>query len=238
VKRRVCGIALGLSLVWAGPAFGADAVVHATEPEGVPTWDLKLVDIQPGDSVTWSFADTTQAHNVEADGDNWTLFTPVALRPPDQTFKFDTEGTYRFICEVHPDTMFGDVRVTAAASPPPPPPPPPPLSAQPFANDAPAVVAPETSVALDTAKPGLTALSAKRRAKGVARVKFKVSEESVTGVVFARGKKIVKSYAVAGHGGLYFDAKGLRAGRYTVTVVAVDLAGNKSKARTLRLTVR
>ena len=109
---------------------------------------------------------------------------------------------------------------------------------QPFANDAPAVVAPETSVALDKAKPGLTALSAKRRAKGVARVKFKVSEESVTGIVFSRGKKIVKSYAVSGHGGLYFDAKGLRAGRYTITLVAVDLAGNKSKARTLRLTVR
>jgi plastocyanin len=238
VKRRVCGIALGLSLVWAGPAFGADTVVHATEPEGVPAWDLKLVDIQPGDSVTWSFADTTQAHNVESRGDNWTLFTPVALRPPDLSFKFDTEGTYRFICEVHPDTMFGDVRVTAAASPPPPPPPPPPLSAQPFANDAPVVVAPETSVALDTAKPGLTVLSAKRRAKGVARVKFAVSEESVTGVVFARGKKIVKSYAVAGHGALSLDAKGLRAGRYTVAVVAVDLAGNKSKPRTLRLTVR
>ena len=51
-------------------------------------------------------------------------------------------------------------------------------------------------------------------------------------------KKLVKSYAISGHGGLYFDAKGLRAGRYTVTVVAVDLAGNKSRARTLRLTVR
>jgi plastocyanin len=238
VKRRVCGIALGLSLVCAGPAFGADTVVHATEPGGVPSWDTSTVNIQPGESVTWSFADTTQAHNVEATGGNWTLFVPVGLRPPDTTVAFADEGTFAFVCEVHPDTMKGVVTVTAVAAPPPPPPPPPPLSAQPFTNDAPAVVAPETSVALDTAKPGLTALSAKRRAKGVARVKFKVSEESVTGVVFARGKKLVKSYAVAGHGGLYFDAKDLRAGRYTVTLVAVDLAGNTSKPRTLRLTVR
>ena len=33
-------------------------------------------------------------------------------------------------------------------------------------------------------------------------------------------------------------AKGLRPGRYVVTLVAVDIAGNKSKARTLRVTVR
>jgi plastocyanin len=238
VKRRACGIALGLSLVWACPAFGADTVVHAVEPAGVPAWDTPTVNIQPGESVTWSFTDTTQAHNVEATGGNWSLFVPVALRPPDKTVTFADEGTFAFVCEVHPDTMKGVVTVTAVAAPPPPPPPPPPLSAQPFANDAPAVVAPETSVALDKAKPSLTAVSATRRAKGVARVKFKVSEESVTGIAFARGKKIVKSYAVSGHGGLYFDAKGLRAGRYTIAVVAVDLAGNKSRARTLRLTVR
>jgi len=92
-------------------------------------------------------------------------------------------------------------------------------------------------VALDKTKPGLTTVSAKRRGTGV-RVKFKVSEESVTGIVFSRGSKRVKAYAVTGDGALYFDAKGLRAGRYAVTLVAVDLAGDKSKARTVRVTVR
>jgi plastocyanin len=228
-------VALGLSLVWAGPAFGADATIRAVEPDGVPTWDVQAVDIQPGEKVTWTFAGTTQAHNVESRGDNWSLFTPIGILPPDHTETFATEGTFRFICEVHPDTMFGDVRVSAAPAPPPPPPP---LSAQPLVNDAPADVPVETGVVLDKAKPGLSALSARRVRKGVARVKFKVSEESVTGIVFSRGKKIVKTYAAAGNGALYLDAKGLRAGRYTITVLAVDVAGNESKARTLRLTIR
>ena len=68
---------------------------------------------------------------------------------------------------------------------------------------------------------------------------FKVSEESAVGVVFSRGGKIVKTYAVAmGTGTRALTAKGLRPGRYAVTLVAVDIAGNASKARTLHVTVR
>jgi hypothetical protein len=69
-------------------------------------------------------------------------------------------------------------------------------------------------------------------------VRFRVSEDAVTGVVFSRGKKIVKTYAVTGKGTLSFTARGLKAGKYTITLVAVDVAGNESKARTLRVTVR
>jgi plastocyanin len=240
VKRRVCGIALVAFGAFASPALATDTEIKGTD---ALVWDQPEVSIAPGDTVTWSFDGTTQFHHVKANGstpadDAWASFeSPLLIAGPPKSYTFTTEGVYNFFCSVHKDTMIGKVTVSVAPVPTPVPTPVP-LSAQPFVNDAPPVVAPETSVALDKAKPGLTALSAKRRAKGVARVKFKVSEESVTGIVFARGKKIVKSYAVAGHGGLYFDAKGLRAGRYTVTVVAVDLAGNQSKARRLRLTVR
>jgi plastocyanin len=93
VRLRVGGIALGLSLVWAGPAFAANATVHAVEPGGVPTWDTQLVDILPGETVTWTFAGTTQAHNVESRGDNWSMVVPVALVQPDHTETFANEGT-------------------------------------------------------------------------------------------------------------------------------------------------
>jgi hypothetical protein len=108
-----------------------------------------------------------------------------------------------------------------------------PLSQQPFANDTPA----ETAVSVDETKPSLSSLSARRVRRGV-KVRFKVSEDAVTGVVFSRGQKIVKTYAVPGEGTRSLTARGLARGRYTVTLVAVDLAGNQSTARRLHVSVR
>jgi plastocyanin len=236
----VCGIALVAFGAFASPALAADTVIKGTD---ALVWDQPNVSIAPGETVTWTFDGTVQAHHVKANGSTptdgaWASFeSPLGVPAPPKSYTFTNEGVYDFFCSVHKDTMVGTVTVSVAPVPTPVPTPVP-LSQQAFVNDAPTEVAPETAVALDTAKPGLTALSAKRMSKGRARVRYKVSEESVTGILFARGKKIVKTYAVTGKGALYFDAKGLRAGRYTVTLVAVDLAGNRSKARTVRVTVR
>ncbi len=239
MRLRVCGIALVAFGALASPAAAATEVIKASD---ALVWDRPNVAIAPGDTVEWTFDGTVQAHHAAANGASdadaaWASFSsPLGVPAPPASYTFQNEGVYNFYCSVHKDTMTGTITVSKAPVEVPAPPPPP-LSAQPLVNDAPADVPVETGVALDTAKPGLTAVSAKRRGTG-ARVKFKVTEESVTGIVFSRGAKRVKAYAVSGHGALYFDAKGLRAGKYTVTLVAVDLAGNKSKARKLRVTVR
>ena len=130
--------------------------------------------------------------------------------------------------------MFGDVAVGT--------PPPPvvvlPLSQQPYANDDAAILPAERNVTLDTSKPGLSSVSAKRVAKGSARVRFKVSEDSDVSVSFKRGGRTVKSALASGTGTRSVTVRGLKAGRYTVQVRATDIAGNRSKLRTLRLNVR
>jgi plastocyanin len=232
--KRMLGLALGVALFGAAPAQAAQEVV-VTGLDTL-TWDKPVVDIAPGDSVRWAFTGTTQVHNVKSTSPNWEIKSPLVPPPAPTTepYTFTAVGEYTFVCEVH-SGMTGTVRVSEG---PPPPPPVIPPSQQPFVNDFLAPVAPETAVAVDKTKPGLSSLSVKRRVRG-ARVTFKVSEQAGVGVVFSRGKKVVKAYAVGlGTGTRALNAKGLRAGRYVVTLVAVDIAGNKSKPRTLRVTVR
>jgi plastocyanin len=234
VKRRWLGVALGFALaaVAAAPAQAAKTVDVA----GLDslTWNPPFVDIEPGDTVRWTFTGTAQFHNVEANSPNWTTpDAPAAALPGNEyTFTFRDEGSFDFVCSVHPDTMTGTVRVAAI---PPPPPPPPPLSEQPFGNDATAPVTPET-VTLDRARPKLTSLRARSVSAG-ARVRYKVSEESVVTVRLKRRGRTVKSGRYAGTGlqGVTFR---VRAGRYRVEVRAVDLAGNRTAWRKLSLTVR
>ena len=233
MRRRLVGVTIGLALaiVAAAPAQAAKTVVVA----GLDTltWDPPLVDIEPGDTVRWTFDGTQQAHNVESETPGWDFASPLGPPPAQPAeYKFENEGTYLFICQVHPDTMKGTVRVATI---PPPPPPPPPLSEQPFGNDASAGVIPET-VTMDLARPRLTAVRATRVAKG-ARVRFKVSEESVVTVRLKRRGRTIKTARAAGVGlrGLTFR---VRAGRYRVEVRAIDLAGNRTAWRKLRVTVR
>jgi hypothetical protein len=173
------------------------------------------------------------------DGDladpNWASFiSDIGTPAPDTSYVFQNVGTYDFVCTVHRDSMAGTVTVSNTTVPPPPPPP---LSQQPFDNDTPGAAPLETSVSVDETRPALSSLSA-RRAKRDAKVRFKVSEDAVTGVAFSRGKKVVKKYTVTGDGRRSLTAHGLKAGRYTVTLVAVDVAGNESKARRLHVKVR
>jgi plastocyanin len=226
VKARVCGVAVVLAGAIAAPAHADTVTISALD---TPAWDKPEVSVRPGDTVVWTFAGTTQYHNVWAQSPNWTDESPLGAPALDYPKTFDAAGDYAFICRVHPDAMRGVVHVGTApvvATPVP-------LSQQPFANDTPAEPPAETAVSVDDTKPALSSLSARG-----ARVRFKVSEDAVTGVVFARGKKVVKRYSVTGKGMRSLTARGLARGRYTVTLVAVDVAGNESKARTLRVTVR
>ena len=231
---RIGALALGLALtgLTAAPAGAAQTVV--VQGLDTLTWDKTTVDIQPGDSVRWTFAGTTQAHNVRSNSPNWSERSTLGPIPaPDFERPFDQVGEYAFICEVH-SGMTGVVRVSTA---PPPPPAPIPLSAQPFANDSTSVLPAETAVTLDKTPPALASVSARRLSKG-ARVRFKVSEESVVSVRVKRAGRAVKTASASGTGTRSVMVRGLKAGRYQVQVQATDLAGNRSKLRTVGVTVR
>jgi hypothetical protein len=194
--------------------------------------------VNPGDTVTWAFADTTQAHNVMQDGANvdvpeWTAFhTTPALAPPSVPFTFQTDGTYKFVCELHRATMFGTVIVGSGG---------PiivvPASQQVFLNDTPAPTTLEL-VSEDKAAPKLASVSARRVARGAVRVRYRVSEQSVVDVRLKRAGRTVKTGSNAGTGTRGVTLSSLKAGRYSIEVRATDIAGNHSSLRRLSLTVR
>jgi hypothetical protein len=152
---------------------------------------------------------------------------------PAQTasYTFNVDGIYNYVCIVH-SGMTGVVRVGNAGAPPPLP-----LSAQRFGNDD-ASVFPAETITLDTAKPSLKSVSARRSARGALRVRFRVSEESVVQVRLLRAGKTVKTASSAGTGTRGVTISSLKAGRYNIEVVATDLAGNRSSLKRMHLTVR
>jgi plastocyanin len=228
-RRQVLALGHVLALVAAAPAAAAEVEVHGQD---TLTWDKPQISIAAGDTVVWKFAGTTQAHNVMSGSGNWTFASPVGAPAADTSFTFATAGTYRFLCQVHPDTMVGDVIVGDA-----PPPPPPPPGQRPFPNDSTPPSALETG-GLDTTKPTLSRVRVRRAAPG-ATIRFRVSERSVVTVRFKRGGKTVKIARLAASGRYHGTLrKGLRPGRYRVELRAEDVAGNRSGLRTARLTVR
>ncbi len=239
--RRALWLGVLVSLVAAAPAAAEPKTIHGMD---TLTWDTPDVAVTVGDTVTWTFAGTAQAHHVANQGSDvndpkWASFSsPLGVPAPDATFTFDAPGVYKFFCSVHPTTMYGTVTVGAVNAPPPQPAPPRviPLSEQAFVNDSPPL-GPLEAVSLDTKKPRLTKVSAKRSGHR-ARVRFRVSEESVVDVRVKRGRKTVKRYAATGKGTIAFKTARLKAGRYRVELRAYDVAGNASSRKRASLTVR
>lgn len=230
------------ALVLAPAASAQQHVVQAvdgTEADNYNNrWTPKTTTIKVGESVTWSFAGTSALHNVASSGSNWSPAfrngNPASGSPP-ASYTFTTPGSYRFICEVHANTMFGDIVVTDASGNPPPPPPPPPLSEQPFPNDAPSPTAFEVDDALG---PRLTRVSA-RAWRGGARLRFRLDEPAVVTVRVMRARLTVKrSRGMYLRGTRRLALRHLRPGAYRLVIAARDLAGNRSRTRRVRVTVR
>ena len=141
---------------------------------------------------------------------------------PDVTGRFVEPGTYKFICEFHKTTMFGQVEVTDETGAPAPPPPPPPLSEQPFPNDFPA---PTTLEVLDETAPTLSAVRVSRVSRG-ARVRFRLSEAGHVTIKLRRGNRVVKTSRASARAGVNsVMVRGVRAGSYRVEIAAQDLSG-------------
>jgi len=235
-RRMALAAALaGLAALAAAPAASAaDQTVQAVD--GTPAdnfnnrWSPQNVTIAVGETVTWSFAGTTGLHNVESRGSNWDFTSGnPATAPPPASFTFAAPGTYRFVCLVHENTMYGDVFVTDESGEPPPPPPPPPPSEQPFPNE-------QSPPAVDEQRPGISRLRAAARRRG-ARVRFRLSETARVTVKVKRAGVTVARRSVKRRRGLRrVYVGGLAAGRrYRIEVRATDLGGNRSRVRRTRL---
>ena len=200
------------------------------------TWSPKAVTVKPGETVTWSFSGSAVYHNVVSASSNWSFRNgDPAIAPPPASHTFSTPGTYRFVCQIHQTTMVGDVIVTDASGNPPPPPPPPPLSEQPFPNTtrAPAVFEVD-----DVLAPRLTRVTARSWRQG-ARVRFRIDEPAVVTLRAKRaGLTVKRTRALVLKGTRTTTMRGLRAGTYKIEVVARDLAGNRSRVKRARVTVR
>jgi plastocyanin len=237
-RAALAGVVAALA---AGPAAAEAQVVTAvdgTEADGYNNrWSPASVTVRAGETVTWSFAGSTVYHNVASSGPEWSYRNgPPAIAPPNASFTFPTPGTYRFVCEIHATTMVGDVIVTDASGTPPPPPPPPPLSQQPFPNDQ---SAPTAFDVADEKRPRLTGVRAAAVRNG-ARVRFRLSERARVLVRFKLAGLTVKSARRTFRAGAHrLTVRDRRMhGRYRVDVFARDMAGNRSRVRHARLTIR
>ena len=162
MRVRIAGLTVAAVLTFAGEAAAANQV---QADDATLTWAPANVAVMPGESVTWTFTGTSQAHNVASNSANWTLSTPIQSNHAPVTYTFPDAGEYAFICQVH-SGMTGTVYVNADGTVPGSPPPPP--SEQPFPNDQ---APPGTLEVADTSKPKLSRVHATRIARGV-RVRF------------------------------------------------------------------
>jgi plastocyanin len=170
------------------------------------------VQIAVGDTVKWEIAQnsagnhsiSTRANQPEAFDSDPGKPEPLISHPPGYTFSYtfnkdNVEVDY--VCRVHPTTMTGTVRV---GSPP-----------------------------ADTGAPVVSRLKAKVAKKAV-KVGFRLDEDAKVVLKVASAKKpkralrTVRKSFVAGAHSIKVRRKGLPAGRYRVTITAVDDAGNKS----------
>jgi plastocyanin len=234
VRRRLA-LAAAVTVAALAPAAtasAADQTIQALDANGTVdnSWNPASVSVAVGDTVTWSFAGAGQAHNVESEGPNWTLASPIATNHAPVSYTFTAAGNYAFVCSVHPTSMKGNVTVGDA-----PPPPPPPLSAQPFPNDQPGPAVLEIT---DDTRPALSRVRASRIARG-ARVRFRVSEPARVTVRVKRGSRTVKTKTVrlARAGSRSVNVRGLGPGSYRIDVLARDLADNRSRIKRARVTV-
>ena len=220
VPRRLVMLVLAAAAVIAVLASshsgGARAAANVTITANDFFWSPDTVNIQAGDTVTWT--NTQGFHNVLL-GDsrlNQPGFPsdPAWNPPPQQTF--DEAGSYTFVCEVHPG-MTGTVNVgeggeptpTPTATPTPTPGVPPPGGGEP-----------------DTTSPTVSALSVAGTTDR-AIVRLTVSERSTINVRFARGGDVVTTRSQV-EAGRWTLQRPLANGTYAYELWAVDAMGNRS----------
>ena len=199
-----------------------------------------------GDTVIWDFSDGPydNPHNAVSETEGWDFSTgaPSQDHDPDpDRYTFTQNGTYRFICALHPGQMSGTIEVTGGATGSPSPSPSP--SATPSTQPSdPGIQTPRpTGGAQDLVKPALQSLGAKGKRRAV-RVTFRLSENATVTIRVKRGNRTLKTVTkqlAAGERSLAVRSAKLRKGRrYKVEVLARDASGNVSTLASKSLRIR
>ena len=262
-RAVVSCLAAGIAaLVVAGTAFAATtqraAAVHTVEAldaAGDPRWSPDVLTIDPGDTVRWTYGQANAAHQLLVPG-----YEEGPIRPPHSPevdeVTFPTPGTFTYVCPLHYETMTGQVTVRGEPTPTPTPtatrdgdaaprrrrrrrrPQRSPTAVPTAAPPAPPATPPPPPlppVAADATPPALRSATVRVRSRTL-RARFKLSEPAeVTLTAKRRGRRAQHVTRRLGSGTARLTLR-LRRGRYAVTVVAEDAAGNRS-AR-VRRTVR
>jgi plastocyanin len=213
--RAVVSLALGLLAVAAGPAAAADQTVNVANNAFDPT----TVNVVPGDTVTWRFTGgdlgnhsiTAEDGSFDSDRGNNSPQHAVGF---EYRNTFGTAGSFKYFCKIH-SFMRGTVVVATPGGEP------------------------------DVAEPVVSSLKATQSRTRVT-VKFRLDEDAaIAGKLklaksTGRGGKTSKNVKLAGERGsnsLRIPFKGLRTGRYRLSLTATDAAGNKSDAATVAFTI-
>jgi plastocyanin len=210
----ITAAAIGLFGAAAAPAGAADVTIKNF------TFTPPTVSIALGETVTWHWDGPDTNHSVTSDPNQADSFDSDPMRaplstdhPPGDTFDhtFNTPGTFTYLCKVHP-SMQGTVKVSGPGGEPPPPP-------------------------ADTTAPALSGLKAtggkkcKPRAKRChgrpTTVRFGLSEDAQVKVA-AGGKTRTTVAGRSGANSVKLSTKKLPPGKYTLSLVATDAAGNAS----------
>ncbi len=261
-RAVVSCLAAGIAaLVVAGTAFAATtqraAAVHTVEAldaAGDPRWSPDVLTIDPGDTVRWTYGQANAAHQLLVPG-----YEEGPIRPPHSPevdeVTFPTPGTFTYVCPLHYETMTGQVTVRGEPTPTPTP------TATATATPTPTTTpAPTATAAPPRSRPPHRRLRRRRRRlrprrpsrptprpprcaarpSACARARCAPASSSASpprspSRAKRRGRRAQHVTRRLGSGTAKLTLR-LRRGRYAVTVVAEDAAGNRS-AR-VRRTVR
>jgi plastocyanin len=222
MRRLLLGAGLTMALV-AVPAWAATTDVNVANFAYSPA----TIQIQPGDTVTWHFTGPDLNHSVTSDDGQSESFDSdpdtSPLHAPTDTFShtFAAAGRFTYHCKVHA-FMTGTVVVGQPGPGP------------------------------DTTPPGVTDLKAKggrkckRHAKHCkakpSRVTFTLSEDASVRLTFKRkgggSPAALTRDMTAGAQTVKLSTKRVRPGRYELTLVAADAAGNASGPATASFRVK
>ena len=252
----IIAVALMVAGIGVGSAGGAQpevATIQVGDDEN--SWQPSEVAVQRGETVRWTWTNTSVPHNVVSAGGAWT-YDSVYANSGDHSYTFPADGTYMFRCELHTD-MIGKVIVgtgiptatatptptptatptptpTATATPDTPVPTPNPPAATPTGTAAPAATATPIPLTRDTVKPAIRSVRTTTMSKGV-KVRFKLSERATIKVVVKRGSKTLTSSRpttlAPGTRTVTVKSSKITRGKVTVEIRATDAAGNASTAR-------
>jgi len=228
MRRLALAFAVALlAIAWPGvSAIAADQSVEATPSN---TFDPDTVTINMGDKVTWSSkTGTVNPHNVVADDDSFKGGGSGPNHDPAPgpwTFShtFNQAGTFRYYCSQHgaPNGVGMSGKVV--------------------------VINPN-----DTTPPDISSLKAKpskfctkkskKCKKRGTRIRFTLSEDAHVKATVKRKKGGKRRRAFerdlkAGKNSVKFRGKGLKPGKYVLTLTATDASGNTSNPATTKFRV-